>query len=124
MTYLRRDPVPESLPQSCRRVPTLRLGNRSNLGPLDGAPPLPAHARQDWRGCMEVICLSIPANEPQNPGEDDSPNHGNEDADDQSVLAHSAETQVTGKKTADQGANQPNDHVHEEAISRALHDLA
>src|SRR5579862_4574387 len=70
------------------------------------------------------IGRSIAGDQTQNHGQHDGADHGDKDADNHSVLADSAVPEVAGDESADKCADQPHHHVHDEAESGALHQLA
>src|ERR1700758_1217961 len=70
------------------------------------------------------ICASIARDQAQDYGENYRANDGDDDAADHSVRACGAESQAAGDKSAHECAYQADDHIHEEAKARPLHDLS
>src|SRR5271165_5281126 len=77
----------------------------------------------DSRRTWLKVCASVSADETHNPGQ----NHGADDrdhnADDQTVLANSAESEVAGQKAANERADQAENHVHEKTEALSFHQL-
>jgi len=70
------------------------------------------------------IGAAITAYETHDPGENYGADDGNHDADDKTVLSDSSQSKVAGQEPADEGADEADNHVHEEAKPRPLHQFS
>jgi hypothetical protein len=75
-------------------------------------------------GATLEIGAAITGDEAHNPGEKHRSDNGNYDADDQTVLSDSPESEKAGQEPADERAGEADNHVHDEAKARPLHQFS
>src|ERR1039457_3932966 len=70
------------------------------------------------------VCAAITGDETYNPGEKHRSNDGDYDADDKPVLPDPPKPEMARQDPADERADETDNHVHEEAKARPLHQFS